>query len=186
MRNKSLQKILLVCAQKSGKTKLVSTYQNLDYTEYIQTIGVDFCVKTLNIKINRKLFTTKLQIWDTAGQERFQVIAQSYFRGASAAIILFNMNDADSFNSCEKYLQQIVKQCNYTPKILLLGNSFSKERQVSTDEAVYFAEQHNLMYTELTELNYENVDDVFTRLATSVLHSQLEAEQAQQNSNKYK
>ncbi|CAL5995469.1 Rab11 [Hexamita inflata] len=174
-------KILLVGAQKSGKTKLVSTYQNLEYTEYIQTIGVDFCIKTLQLKINSKRFTTKLQIWDTAGQERFQTITVSYFRGASAAIILFNMNDADSFISCEKYLKQVKQQCSNEPKILLLGNSFSKERQVSTDEAVYFAEQHNLMYAELTDHNYDNINKIFTRIATSVLNTQLEAEQAQQN-----
>ncbi|CAL5995483.1 Rab11 [Hexamita inflata] len=172
MNQQSVQKILLIGSKKSGKTQLLSTYQNEQYTGYIQTIGVDFCVKTLQLNINGKQHTTKLQIWDTAGEERFQTITTSYFRGASGVVLLFNVNDADSFKSCQKYLTQIEIQCSNEPKILLLGNSFSKERQVCTDEAVYFAEQHNLMYAELTEHNYRNIENIFVRLASGILYMQ--------------
>ena len=37
-----------------------------------------------------------LQIWDTAGQERFRSMAPMYYRGAHAAILVFDVTSKDS------------------------------------------------------------------------------------------
>jgi small GTP-binding protein len=43
-----------------------------------------------------------LQIWDTAGQERFRSMAPMYYRGAKAAICVFDVSNEDSFNKVNK------------------------------------------------------------------------------------
>jgi len=37
--------------------------------------------------------TVKFEIWDTAGQERYHSLAPMYYRGAAAAIIVFDITN---------------------------------------------------------------------------------------------
>ena len=39
----------------------------------------------------------KLQIWDTAGQERFRGITKSYYKGANAVILVYDITATKSF-----------------------------------------------------------------------------------------
>ncbi len=42
--------------------------------------------------------TVKFEIWDTAGQERYHSLAPMYYRGAQAAIVVYDItNEASSF-----------------------------------------------------------------------------------------
>ena len=38
--------------------------------------------------------TVKLEIWDTAGAERFHSLAPMYYRGAQAAIVVYDITNA--------------------------------------------------------------------------------------------
>lgn len=40
--------------------------------------------------------TVKFEIWDTAGQERYHSLAPMYYRGAAAAIIVYDMTNSVS------------------------------------------------------------------------------------------
>lgn len=40
-----------------------------------------------------------MQIWDTAGQERFKTITQTYYKGAMGIIMVYSINDLQSFNA---------------------------------------------------------------------------------------
>ena len=43
--------------------------------------------------------TVKFEIWDTAGQERYHSLAPMYYRGAQAAIIVYDItNQVSSFD----------------------------------------------------------------------------------------
>ena len=59
----------------------------------MNSIGVDFKLKNIEVK-GKKI---KLQVWDTAGQERFRTITTSYYKGAQAIIVVFDITDRDSF-----------------------------------------------------------------------------------------
>lgn len=45
----------------------------------------------------------KLQIWDTAGQERFRGITKSYYKGAQAIILVYDINNEKSFEDIIEY-----------------------------------------------------------------------------------
>ena len=51
------------------------------------TIGVEFGVR--RVEVNGQAL--KLQIWDTAGQESFRFITRSYYRGAAAALLVYDI-----------------------------------------------------------------------------------------------
>jgi len=40
--------------------------------------------------------TVKFEIWDTAGQERYHSLAPMYYRGAAAAIVVYDITNAVS------------------------------------------------------------------------------------------
>lgn len=52
------------------------------------TIGAAFFSQTLAVSDA----TVKLEIWDTAGQERYHSLAPMYYRGAAAAIIVYDIS----------------------------------------------------------------------------------------------
>ena len=60
------------------------------------TIGAAFLTQTVQDAENK--VTVKFEIWDTAGQERYRSLAPMYYRGAAAAIVVFDITKRDSFN----------------------------------------------------------------------------------------
>ena len=57
------------------------------------TIGAAFFSQT--VAVNDA--TVKFEIWDTAGQERYHSLAPMYYRGAAAAIIVYDITNQVSF-----------------------------------------------------------------------------------------
>ena len=69
-------KLVLVGKSGVGKSCLMLRFAENQFNEnHVNTIGVDFRFKMLNINNKR----VKLQIWDTAGQEKFRTIARTYY-----------------------------------------------------------------------------------------------------------
>jgi small GTP-binding protein len=44
--------------------------------------------------------TVKFEIWDTAGQERYHSLAPMYYRGAQAAIVVYDITNQVTIMSC--------------------------------------------------------------------------------------
>ncbi len=83
---------------------------------YVATIGVDFKAKSINVDDKK----VKLQIWDTAGQERYRTITETYYKGASAIILTYSLNDRASFDNLTKWILQIAEKAPpAVPKIIL-------------------------------------------------------------------
>ena len=95
-----LQKVIVMGDAHTGKTQCIQRmYENI-YREdvYRPTIGVDFCLKCF--KVNDKVI--KMQVWDTAGDARFRSIAQAYYRGTSAIVMCYSVDDLESLPlSCD-------------------------------------------------------------------------------------
>ena len=73
----------LVRALSANQVSLMHTYR------YGVTVGVD--VKDWVINMYGRL--CKVQIWDTAGQERFRTLTPSFYRGAHAVIVAYEITD---------------------------------------------------------------------------------------------
>lgn len=83
-----------------GKSSIVIRYADNDFSDvFLATIGVDFRFKSFMLNGE----SVKLQIWDTAGQEKFRTITSSYYRGAHALMIVFDITDLQSFQDATTY-----------------------------------------------------------------------------------
>lgn len=47
--------------------------------------------------------TVKFEIWDTAGQERYHSLAPMYYRGAQAAVVVYDITNTVGFRDKKKY-----------------------------------------------------------------------------------
>jgi small GTP-binding protein len=81
---------LLVGDAGVGKSSILLRFTDDSFEEQMaSTIGVDFRVKTVTLGGK----TVKLTIWDTAGQERYHSLAPMYYRGAAAAIVVYDITN---------------------------------------------------------------------------------------------
>ncbi|KAI1903810.1 hypothetical protein AGOR_G00031040 [Albula goreensis] len=163
-----LFKIVLIGNAGVGKTCLVRRFtQGLFPPGQGATIGVDFMIKTVEIK-GQKI---KLQIWDTAGQERFRSITQSYYRSANALILTYDITCEDSFRCLPEWLREIEQYANSKVVAVLVGNKIdlAERREVSKQQAEEFAEAQNMHYLETSAKESDNVEKLFLDLACELI-----------------
>ncbi|CAF4347914.1 unnamed protein product, partial [Adineta steineri] len=131
------------------------------------TIGAEFGSKVINI--NQK--NVKLQIWDTAGQERFRSVTRSYYRGASGALLVYDIANRESYNAVANWLSDARSLASPNIVIILCGNKkdLEDQRQVTFLEASRFAEENDLMFLETSAMTNENVTECFLKCARVIL-----------------
>ncbi|KAF8237653.1 ras-domain-containing protein [Tricholoma matsutake] len=96
-------KLVVIGASGVGKTSLRGQYISGRFSNgYRATIGADFITKTLPRPDNPSELVI-LQIWDTAGQERFSSLSSAFFRGADAAILMFDVNAPHTMEALTKW-----------------------------------------------------------------------------------
>ena len=101
--------------------------------EYISTIGFEFYC--FNVKVDDKII--KLQIWDTCGQEAYRSLIKNFYRNASLAIIVYSVEDSQSFFDIDIWLKQIKTYGESSCKIFLIGNKIdTNDRKVSTEQGI--------------------------------------------------
>jgi Ras-related protein Rab-1A len=126
-----LMKVVMIGDSGCGKSSLLKRFTHDEFVgSYISTIGVDFEVRTMNIDSK----TVKLQCWDTAGQDRFRTITTSYYRGAQAIVIVFDVTNMESFRAVPRWLDEVRRYATKDVDIVILANKCDMEkRRVVTD-----------------------------------------------------
>ena len=64
----------------------------------------------------------KLSLWDTAGQETYKSITRSYFRGASGALLVFDISRRETFDSVTAWLHDLRQIAEEGIVVILVGN----------------------------------------------------------------
>jgi len=87
--------------------------------------------------------TVKFEIWDTAGQERYHSLAPMYYRGAQAAIVVYDITNQDTFSRAKTWVKELQRQASPNIVIALAGNKadLANKRAVQTEEAQQYAEK---------------------------------------------
>ena len=90
-----MYKIVVLGDDGVGKTSMIRRYVDRHFREeYVMTIGVDFSIK--EIEIGDTIY--RLQIWDMIGQQRIKFMSKTLFAGASAAVVMFDLTNENTFN----------------------------------------------------------------------------------------
>ncbi|KAE8714703.1 Ras-related protein Rab-5C [Hibiscus syriacus] len=163
--NKIIQpKLVLLGDMGTGKTSLVLRFvkgQFLDHQE--PTIGAAFFTQVLSLSEA----TVKFDIWDTAGQERYHSLAPMYYRGATAAVIVYDISSLDTFARAKKWVQELKKQGNPNLVMALVGNKsdLDSKREVQVQDAEEFAQENGMFFMETSAKTAHNVNELFYEIA---------------------
>lgn len=143
-----------------GKSSMVIRYLFKSVSENeCPTIGAAMFSKY----INTPKFRGHLNIWDTAGQERYKSLAPLYYRGATIALVIYDITHPVSFTNAKQCVQRLKN--NETPIITLIGNKtdLSLMRAVEYDEGEKWAKENDVFFFE-TSIKNDSVDFVFDTL----------------------
>ncbi|XP_060958975.1 ras-related protein RHN1 [Cannabis sativa] len=169
--NKNIQAKLVVLGDMgTGKTSLVLRFIKGQFNDYQEsTIGAAFFTQVLSLNEA----TIKFDIWDTAGQERYHSLAPMYYRGAAAAIVVYDITTMDSFVRAKKWVQELQKQGNPNLIMFLAGNKvdLEKKREVEFEEGEQYAKENGLVFLETSAKTAQNVNELFYEIAKRLVKS---------------
>lgn len=78
----------------------------------------------------------KLDIWDTAGAERYHSIAPMYYRNARAAVVVYDISDAQTFERAKKWVSNLREKIDLDAVIAMVGNKADLGEEVSRETSV--------------------------------------------------
>ncbi|CAL8281855.1 unnamed protein product [Merluccius merluccius] len=163
--NKIFQfKLVLLGESAVGKSSLVLRFVKGQFQEYQEsTIGAAFLTQTVCLDET----TVKFEIWDTAGQERYHSLAPMYYRGAQAAIVVYDITNADTFSRAKTWVKELQRQASPNIVIALAGNKadMADTRAVEHQEAQVYADDNSLLFLETSAKTALNVNEVFMAIA---------------------
>ncbi len=184
--NEYLLKICVLGSTQSHKDHFIQTFTGRKQWMDPQMITLGIDITTTRITVGN--LQIKLIIPNTAGQEIFGKLRPSYYRGASACIILFDKTDRKSFDDVlnwkkefDQYLWAIhpkdpktVKLENDLPSfpmalVGLLTSSTEDSEKILFDEGLELASQLNMVYFESSPTDKQRASQIFMYLARQVI-----------------
>ena len=166
-------KVCLIGDGYVGKTSIRREYLKEGFKRsYIPTLGVDFAQKQLLYEGN----PTNLVIWDIAGQVAFQNLRRRYYEGSSGIILVYAVNDRNSFDSASKWLVEAHGFMDKLPPLMIVGNKIDLRRGlppadvITTEEGQAFAEKiaeklgTRAVFIETSARTGRNIDETFEAL----------------------
>ena len=167
-------KILLVGNFGSGKTSIINRFVDNKFSDNsLQTFSqsnpetINQKTKTLNIDSTTIAI---LSITDTAGEERHAKLIKNYFTDIHGALIVFDLNDQESFAQVEKWNDELIKNAPKDLVTMLVGNkSDITERKVKVQEVNTIAQKLSFESYEVSAKTGNNVALVFEKLTNKII-----------------
>ena len=172
-------KVVLLGESGVGKSSLALRFVTDEFRPYSEaTIGASFMSKSMSIpptpddEKEQKLPERNIsfKIWDTAGQEKYRSLAPMYYRGSSAAILVYDIANPSTFAALQDWVNELSN--NGPPGLVLAicGNKSDLEddRMVGRSVGKEYADRINALFIETSAKNGRNVQEMFSQLARKI------------------
>jgi small GTP-binding protein len=154
---------ILIGDTEVGKSSFFLRYFKNEFSDsFLTTVGIDKETKIVKIKSD----VYRMTLWDTAGQERFRSLPLKYFQNADGVFLLFDLNNPESFNNINAWVNDIKRNTRKSIRrnLFLIGNKIDLERKVTKEEAIKVANEHGMKYFEISCKINMNVCEVVNRM----------------------
>ena len=151
-----------------GKTCFILKFTENRFQEtYIATIGLDFKMKTIQIKEKKY----KIFFYDTTGQERYKSIALNTIKNANGILLMYDITNEESFKSIPNWIQSVKDVKGNDFPMVLSGNKIDKkdERKISKEQGEKLAANYNMEFFEISNKDGINVEECGLALANKIL-----------------
>ena len=176
-------KLIFIGDSGVGKSCLTTKAVKNNFEEFYQaTVGFEFL--TFNMKVNDKV--VKLQIWDTCGQEIYKSLISNFYRNSSLACLLYAIDNKESFNHAEGWLNELKSQANPDIRIFLVGNKadLEEDRKVTKEEGEKYKEdQHLDLFMETSAKTGQNARNVLVEAAKILYQDYLKFDENNKGNN---
>ena len=132
--------------------------------DYSSTIGFEF--RAFYAKVENTII--KLSIWDTCGQEIYRSLIRNFYRNSSLAILVYSIDDENSFEDLDSWLNEIRTNGSPDMNIYLIGNKVDLEskRVISKERAETFAQDNDIkLFMETSAKTGFNAQNLFIEAA---------------------
>jgi small GTP-binding protein len=154
-------KVIVIGNSGVGKSSITKkATKNIFEESYNATIGFEFLSFILKIKNT----IIRLQIWDTCGQEVYRSLITNFYRNSSLAIIVYSIDNRESFENIDVWLKEMRKYSNPDTKVFLIGNKIDleKERKINKEEGEMFSKNNNIsLFLETSAKIGFNTEKIF-------------------------
>ena len=100
-----------------GKTSLIKKFTQGSFNkDYIKTVGAQFSRYEIKVGENNKI-RAQLFFWDIAGQQEFTFMRPSFYKGAKATIIVYDLTREDTMRNVTKWIDNISTYCGKLPTV---------------------------------------------------------------------
>ncbi|XP_074514542.1 ras-related protein Rab-17-like [Sebastes fasciatus] len=163
-------KMVLLGSSGVGKSSLALRFGRDEFKNTSPTVGCAYLTRVVHLND----VTLRFEIWDTAGQEKYHSVTPLYYRGAHAALLVYDISKRETFIRTQVWLKELEKQ--YIPGstvIWLVGNKgdLAQDRQVSVQEGRSLANDRGLLFTETSALSGDQVSKLLLAVAHRVYES---------------
>lgn len=161
-------KMVLLGASGVGKSTLAKRFVKEEFRNTTPTVGCAFLTRLVHLND----VTLRFEIWDTAGTEKYHSVTPLYYRGAHAALLVYDISKQETFVRAQVWLRELEK--HYIPGstvVWLVGNKgdLTLDRQVSVEEGQSFASDRGLFFTETSALSGDHVNNLLQDIAHRVV-----------------
>ena len=117
----------------------------------------------------QNLVTLQLQLWDTAGEEHYKAITSVYYRGANAALIVFDMTKPESFNNVKSWMEEVLLKSGSDVLVKVVGNKSDMEAKIDTQTIDEFTDLHLCQWCTTSAKDGTNVNEIFVKVARDLI-----------------
>jgi Ras-related protein Rab-11A len=152
-----------------GKTTLIRRHAKGKFeVDVLPTLGVDITCKHYRLQGG---LLVMLSTWDIAGQEYYKEIRHEYYKGATGAMLVFDLTNPESFWRVKTWYVDLRDNLKQKVPAILMGNKkdLVEQRAVMEGEARDLAEGYRFRYFETSALTGENVDKAFYTLIAQIM-----------------
>lgn len=99
---------------------------------------------------------------------RYHSLAPMYYRGAQAAIVVYDITNQDTFGRAKNWVKELQRQASPNIVIALAGNKqdLANKRMVEFEEAQTYADENGLLFMETSAKTAMNVNQIFMAIGT--------------------
>jgi small GTP-binding protein len=157
-------KIVFIGPSAAGKTSIIHRFAKRTFQDHDPTIGTAFYSRELQVRNG----TVCLNVWDTAGMEQYKSLVPRYARGASAAVVVFDITDPVSFASARELLIDAPNSAGDDVITFFVGNKVDCPSGLDLGEIRQFCRVQNAVYWETSAKTGENIEELFKDIADRV------------------
>ena len=171
-------KLCLAGASSVGKSSLIRRYVLNEFDDrYIETIGTKVSKKQVSVPLrDEDPVMVNLMVWDIMGQMGFrELLQEQFFQGAQGVLAVMDVTRPETLDDLYIWIDQIDRITGPIPIVLAVNKvDLPAERHIPEPTLRAFAHAFDCEIVRTSAKTGENVEEVFWRLAGTVIHQALQ------------